>query len=343
MIGKKRTASAAVLLLAPAVLVLVFASAGAGAHAARTAAASRAASAPGASASKPALPRRCETAGCRPSVEHQQAEIWVMNGDGSAPRRLTHNTTWDLSPAWSPNGETIAFYEAEFDPITDQPLGPPHIHLIDANGGDETLLTSHPARFPSFSPDGQRIAFDDATGPNSGADIFVINEDGTGLQPLTHDPAARNIRPDWSPDGEKIAFASRRDGHGEIYVMNTDGSDQTRLTKTDPSVTNNAPAWSPDGQKIVFQSNRDKNEVGTPNTEIYVMNADGSDQTRLTTHDGRDEDPDWSPNGKTIAYNRDIGRIQDMSLEVCAMNADGTEPTALTDLPTENAHPGYRR
>jgi TolB protein len=279
-------------------------------------------------------------------VEHQQAEIWVMNGDGSDPRRLTHNTTWDLSPVWSPNGETIAFYEAAFDPITDQPLGPPHIHLIDAHGGDETLLTSHPARFPSFSPDGQQIAFDSGGQPS--ANIFVINEDGTGLKQLTFsDPAKpeRNIRPDWSPDGEKIAFASQRDGHGEIYVMNTDGSDQTRLTKTDPSVTNNAPAWSPDGQKIVFQSNRDTNADGTPNTEIYVMNADGSDQTRLTTHDGRDEDPDWSPNGKTIAYNRDIGRIQDMILEVFAIDypPDGTEPTALTDLPTENAHPGYRR
>src|SRR5262249_37851747 len=118
MIGKKRTASPAVLLLAPAVLVLVFASAGAGAHAPRNAAARRAASAPGAFGSKIAFTRLCEIAGCPPSVEHQQAEIWVMNGDGSDPRRLTHNTTWDLSPAWSPNGETIAFYEAEFDPIT---------------------------------------------------------------------------------------------------------------------------------------------------------------------------------------------------------------------------------
>ncbi len=77
----------------------------------------------------------------------------------------------------------------------------------------------------------------------------------------------------WSPDGTKIAFTSDRDGNFEIYVMNADGRNPTRLT-SDPA-TDNFPAWSPDGTKIAFDSRRDGN------FEIYVMNADGTNPTRL--------------------------------------------------------------
>ena len=80
--------------------------------------------------------------------------------------------------------------------------------------------------------------------------------------------------PAWSPDGTKIAFTSDRDGIPKIYVMNADGTNQTRIT--DNPASDEAPAWSPDGSKIAFTSDRD----GNP--EIYVMNADGTDQTRLT-------------------------------------------------------------
>ncbi len=85
-------------------------------------------------------------------------------------------------------------------------------------------------------------------------------------------------RPSWSAERNSIAFQSDRDGNWEIYVMNADGSNQTRLTNN-PAV-DEWPFWSPDGTKIAFDSDRDcKNEID----EIYVMNTDGSNQTRLTT------------------------------------------------------------
>src|SRR5207247_2169605 len=89
----------------------------------------------------------------------------------------------------------------------------------------------------------------------------------------------------------KIVFVSDRDGGNlEIYVMNADGSNQTRLTNN-PAV-DREPAWSPDGTQIVFWSNRDGDR------EIYKMNADGSSQTRLTYNSASDRSPSWTSDGK---------------------------------------------
>jgi Tol biopolymer transport system component len=262
--------------------------------------------------------------------DSDEAEIWVMNGDGTELRRLTHNSTFDLGAVWSPDGQTVAFYSAN-------PVAGPHIFLIPAEGGEQTPLTEMRSRWPSWCANG-KIAFDNG-GPTSG-DIFVINPDGSGLEQLTDSPSARNIRPDWSPDCQKIAFVSRKDGDDEIYIMNADGSEPTRLTNN--TFSDIAPAWSPDGRKIVFQSNRDGN------VEIYTMNADGTDQTRVTNYPGRDQDPDWSPNGRMIAFERDVEPIANLTLQVFVMNADGTHPMQLTGLelpgdPSENSHPGWGR
>jgi Tol biopolymer transport system component len=95
----------------------------------------------------------------------------------------------------------------------------------------------------------------------------------------------------WSVGGlannGKIAFQSNRDGNWEIYVMDSDGSGQTRLTSND--MWDSLPSWSPDNSKIVFESNRDGK------FEIYVMDSDGSGQTRLTNNTAEDYYPDWGP------------------------------------------------
>jgi Tol biopolymer transport system component len=267
--------------------------------------------------------------------DSDQAEIWVMNQDGTDRRRLTHNKTFDLGAVWSPDGHTIAFYSAE-------PVTGPHIFFIPADGGSQRpLKVDGPSRFPSWSSQG-KIAFDN--GDMTSGDIYVVNPDGSGRQRLTFNPEWRNIRPDWSPDGQKIAFVSRRNnGSDRIFVMNADGSDVTQLTSVTKPIADNAPAWSPDGQKIAFQRNLG---AGNGKTEIYTMNADGTDQTRLTNYEGRDQDPDWSPDGSTIAFARDAEPIATQTFQVFLMNADGSDLRQLTGLdfpgdPSENNHPGW--
>ena len=99
-----------------------------------------------------------------------------------------------------------------------------------------------------------------------------------------------------SPLWGKIVFYSRRDGQPEIYTMDSDGANQTRLTVNE--VSDAAPTWSPNGRQIAFRSYRD----GERNAEIYVMDADGQNQRNLTRHPASDTFPDWSPDGSQIAF-----------------------------------------
>jgi TolB protein len=107
-----------------------------------------------------------------------------------------------------------------------------------------------------------------------------MNTDGSNQTRLTNNPA-EDFQPSFSPDGNRIAFVSDRDGDREIYVMNADGLNQTRLT--DSLSFNFEPSFSPDGSKIAFESNR----------EIYVMNADGSNPINLTNNPAFDQSPSW--------------------------------------------------
>ena len=260
------------------------------------------------------------------------AEVWIMNGDGSQATRLTYNSTDDLGATWSPDGKTIAFYGNQYVPDGRGGLvvmPPPHVFLIDVESGAQTALTA--GRFPSWSQDGHRIAFDSS---GAASKLFVINVDGTGVELIANQPPARNIRPDWSPNGRQIAFASGPNGTEQIYVMNADGSDLKPLT------SGNAPDWSPNGRQILFQSTRDGN------SEIYVMDADGSNQMRLTFYAGNDLDADWSPDGRSISFEREREGPLDPTLQqvfVLDLHTPGAEPVPLTFPPSENGHPGWAR
>jgi|GEM_PF-2379649 len=250
-------------------------------------------------------------------------QICVMNLDDGGQTCLTDNEFLNESPAWSPDGDRLAFHIMR-DGVFD-------VFVMNADGTELMNLTNQPDAndgSPAWSPDGSRIAFDSTRDGN--VEIYVMSADGSEPTRLTNNPAD-DRQPVWSPDGTRIAFFSLRDTNAEIYVMDADGSNQRRLTE-DPAA-DEGPAWSPDGTRVAFFSYRDGN------AEIYVMNADGSGLQRLTDNDDPDGSPCWSADGELIAFDS----RRDGNQEIYVMNADGSAQTRLTNTPNEiqDQHPAW--
>jgi dipeptidyl aminopeptidase/acylaminoacyl peptidase len=152
-----------------------------------------------------------------------------------------------------------------------------------------------------------------------------MNADGTSQINLSNGAAA-DYQPSWSPDGAKIAFASERDHAGApgIYVMNSNGSAQTRLTFSSEVVRDEQPVWSRDATKLAFVSTRDGNK------EIYLMNANGSNPVRLTTTLENDDSPYWSADGTKIVFRSDRERdAYDPTAQLWTMNTDGSNQALI--------------
>ena len=225
----------------------------------------------------------------------RNSEIFVMNPDGKRVRRLTEHPQYDAVPAWSPDGQKITFMSLRDEHRIQAGgiiLG--DIYVMNPDGANPINLTQsveRPDGVSSWSPDGKQIAFYSDRNwdwkfevEEKNWEIFVMSADGTNLINLTNH-LAKDSSPDWSPDGQQIAFTSSRDENREVYVMNADGTNPINLTNH--LASDGSPDWSPDGNQIAFQSNRDGN------WEIYIMNADGANPINLTQHPAWDSSPSW--------------------------------------------------
>jgi Tol biopolymer transport system component len=250
----------------------------------------------------------------------RDAEIWVMNPDGSGQHELSHNDRTDFDPAWSADGSLLAFTSSGADA---------DIWVMNADGTGEHDVSNDPTGpdiHSAWSPDGRRIAFVKQNFDGTSA-LWVMKADGSGQRPLTDDTTI-NVHPAWSPDGAKIAFASSRDGNFEIYTIRPDGTGLTRLTFTTGTQEDN-PNWSPDGQWMAHDACVSTSFPcpGTPNYEIFAMRADGSARRRLTNDPSIDWNPAWSPDGTEIVFRSD--RSPD-GTELWKMNRNGSGVVQLT-------------
>ena len=228
--------------------------------------------------------------------------------------------------------------------------GNPEIYVMDINGGNQRRLTNHPDKDwnPSWSPDGKHIVFRSNRDGHvhfihglPAYEIYVMDADGGNQQNLSNNPG-NDISPSWSPDGNRIVFTSDRDKkfNGEIYMMDADGNNQHRLTNND--FDDRHPSWSPDGKHIAFSAHREghfirKNEI---TYEIYVMDADGGNQQRLTENRQNDWHPSWSPDGERIAFAADR-KGDDANYEIYVMDANGQNLQKLTEDRSDDASPSW--
>jgi Tol biopolymer transport system component len=212
-------------------------------------------------------------------------DIAVIDLATSGLRRLTDDSaTLDGSPAWSPDGSRIVFFRGP-------EMGPSHIYVINADGTDVRQLTqgSRSDRNPAWSPDGTRIAF--ARSGNYGYEVYVMDADGSNATAVTSVAAESAPSPVWSPDGSRIAL----DVDGAIYVMSADGTGLRRLSPELPrGVLDMRPSWSPDGTQIAFMRYTNEDVAASPEDgDIWIIDADGSDATRVTHGSAIDNWPQW--------------------------------------------------
>jgi Tol biopolymer transport system component len=200
-----------------------------------------------------------------------------------------------------------------------------NIYSVRPDGDGLVRLTNTPALdlCPDYSRDGRLITF--CSNRSGTFQIWAMNADGSNVHMVTN--GNRFIFPDYSPDAARIVFsgtASATDVDQNVYVINADGTGLQQLT-TDGN--NQFATFSPDGRRIAFTSDR------TGVEQVWVMNADGSQQTQVS-HSGVREDqvPDWSPDGRKLAFAQgDVG-----SGRIWVMNADGSNPVQLTSGPGDD-------
>ena len=252
-----------------------------------------------------------------------QSQIFTYAADGSDRKAVT-SSGYNIMPSWSRDGTRILYSSG---PIS---RGAMEIWVMDADGSNKRQLTfdTPGGNFtPVESPDGSRIAFSAARQGVGHPEVWVMDADGSGQRRLTTTrvtPGQQNVwslHPTWSPDGERISYASTSSGETQIWVMNADGTDQRQITAgLGPDYPDaNVPAWSFDGARIAFWSGFER-RFG----EVWTMNPDGSEPRRVTdTPDPRNsDDPHWSPDGAKLIFGQ--GLAGDRAMWV--VDAAGGEP-----------------
>ncbi len=249
-------------------------------------------------------------------------EVFILDLQTNRIRNLTNKTSRDWHPTWSQDGTRIAF-NSDRD-------GNEEIYVMQANGLDQTDLTNSSSRdlSPDWSPVAEEIAF--ISDRDGGFDLYILNVTDKTVRRVTTDgqvksepdwspdgthitywqqvdkaailntvdvatgeiktliDSGQNLWPVWSPDGSKIAYyAADANNSTDIFTINIASGAITNLTND--TFKNARPEWSPDGSEIVFMSDRDGN------SNLYVMNADGSDPRRLTDTPENDTSPAWQP------------------------------------------------
>jgi Tol biopolymer transport system component len=239
------------------------------------------------------------------SSEPAEGYLATAGLDGAGLSQITEppegGLAADVSPAVSPDGQTIAFARAV-------PGEPPHVWLVGTDGSGLRRLSDTPDAeiAPAWSPDGTRIAFSRAVGDRF--ELFVADADGSNPVRLTRTPRADEDGASWSPNGAQIAFTRFARDDEDLWVVDADGADPHALVRGRHE--DSSPAWSPDGARIAI----------VRDGRIALFTFERFDVAYLTPSSAvKDAGPAWSPDGTHIVFTRDPGSI-------LVMDDQGTNP-----------------
>ncbi len=244
---------------------------------------------------------------------------YVMRTDGSALRRVSNGNGKTTCGWFLPGGDRLFF-------------GSSHMH--------DSLCPPKPDPSKGY------------VWPLDKFDIFTVNVDGSAMRRLTN-YNVYTAEAVLSPDGKTIVFTSLKDGDLEIYTMNADGTNVKRLTTT--AGYDGGPWWSPDGTKIVYRAHHPKDSVELrqyrellaqgmirpSKVELYVMNADGSDNRQITSLGGANFGPSWTPDGKRIIFSSNHKNPRSGNFDLFLVDLDGKNLEQVTNSPVFDGFPMF--
>ena len=249
-------------------------------------------------------------------------EIWVMDYDGDAVKRLTDNKSISLLPRFSPDGRILAY--------TSYKDGNPDLWFLDLETGHSRIFSNEQGLniAGGFSPDGTKILMTLSRGKSP--NLFLREVAGAAPAERLTSHFGADSTPTFSPDARQVAFVSDRSGNPQIHVLDVPTKKITRLTSLNWC---DAPAWSPTGEWIAFAGrahNKDK-------MDIFLVDITGGQLRQLTHGEGSNEDPAWSPDGRFLTFSSTRGKRS----QIWVMDADGSAPRLMADVPGSSVTPHW--
>jgi Tol biopolymer transport system component len=275
-------------------------------------------------------------------------DMFTIGADGSGLTRLTRRRGEEGDASWSPDGSKVAFVG-----VRNPEEGPYEIWVVNADGSGLKRLTRHRdfSISPAWSPNGRKIVYATNAGGRDHLGLYVMNSDGSGKRRLKISRRRDYSDPTWSPDGSTIAVAlgksgeSPRDLDSRIVVIDADdGGNLRNLTRRGGADELN-PNWSPDGTRIAYERNR---LFDVRQSDIWLMNADGSGERRITATRVHETNPAFSPDGTRIAFtsDRDNRRLskerRGRGFELYTMALDGGDIVRLTSNRRADLFPDWQ-
>jgi TolB protein len=258
-----------------------------------------------------------------PVGDREIKEVYIADYDGANPLRVTVTKSLNITPAWSPDGQSIAYttYRRGYQDI--------FVSFIH-QGRFDVPADGSPSKqnyLPAWAPDGSKIAF--TSNRDGNPEIYVMNRDGSGLRRMTNNPAI-DVTPTWSPTGNQLAWVSDRTGSPQIYIMNADGTGQQKITSESYC---DRPTGSPDPFNEIAYASR-----SGAGFDIRLFSFANHDTTRVTDGIGSNESPAFAPNGRHLAFTSTRSGKQ----QIFTIARDGNDLRQIT-REGNNGYPNWSR